>query len=50
MTSTASLQITEPNPVGSVMAKYLARKFGIATVEFYCFRQLDAQREQPPLH
>lgn len=33
-----------------MMVKYLARKFGINTVEFYYFRQLDAQREQPPLH
>lgn len=39
-----------PDPVGGVMVKYLARKFEIETVEFYYFRQLDAQREQPPLH
>ena len=39
-----------PDPVGGMMVKYLARKFGINTVEFYYFRQLDAQREQPPLH
>ncbi len=39
-----------PDPVGGVMVKYLARKFDIETVEFYYFRQLDAQRELPPLH
>ncbi|TCT21212.1 hypothetical protein [Thiobaca trueperi] len=38
------------DPVGGVMVKYLARKFEIETVEFYYFRQLDAQRERPPLH
>lgn len=39
-----------PDPVDGVMVKYLVRKFGIDTVEFYYFRQLDAQREGPPLH
>ena len=38
------------DPVGGVMVKYLDRKFSIETVEFYYFRQLDAQRERPPLH
>jgi hypothetical protein len=39
-----------PDPVGGLMVKTLARKFGIPTVEFYYFRQLEAQRSAPPRH
>jgi len=39
-----------PDPVGGLMVKTLARKFEIDTVEFYYFRQLDAQENQPTRH
>ena len=39
-----------PDPVGGLMVSTLARKFAIPLVEFYYFRQLDAEARQTPLH
>lgn len=35
-----------PDPVGGLMVSTLARKFAIPLVEFYYFRQLDAEARQ----